>query len=393
MQTIGAKLAKNKGLGKGFDFLRVFLSLSVLLTHSYLIVLGTDGPFGAGYAKTFHDALIPMFFALSGFLITGSATRLSLSNFLLNRGARIVPALAMDIFISALILGPLLTTVSLSTYFGSYEFRAYFANLLGLIHFILPGVFESNPFPATVNGSLWTIPFELGCYVLMSFMIVSGVISRKWKLLAFAAVIGAIIFGLRMADFNPLTATGIELFNSDGFKTAIHHYTWPLWAHIYVYFLVGCVAFIWKEHIPYSISLFVLALFIVVLSTGDRFGVSTDLTRLVPLVYITVFVGITEIPSVPFFDQGDYSYGIYLYGYPLQQALVYLFPRTFSPISHFLVSGVLVTGVAWMSWHWFEKPILRMRKKFSFTARMTEKEAEPTVAEAPAAKAPRAAAE
>ena len=72
---------------------------------------------------------------------------------------------------------------------------------------------------------------------------------------------------------------------------------------------------------------------------------------------------------VPIYHRGDYSYGVYLYGYPIQQAIVTVAPSVTSPLLHFAITLPLVTLVAVFSWHCIEKPILRLRKKFSFTAR------------------------
>jgi peptidoglycan/LPS O-acetylase OafA/YrhL len=87
-----------------------------------------------------------------------------------------------------------------------------------------------------------------------------------------------------------------------------------------------------------------------------------------PLVYITVFLGISNIPIPKFFRHGDYSYEIYLYGYPVQQAVFALFPVKSIPIQ-IILSLLVILMFAMLSWHAVEKPILRIRKKFSFIAR------------------------
>jgi peptidoglycan/LPS O-acetylase OafA/YrhL len=87
------------------------------------------------------------------------------------------------------------------------------------------------------------------------------------------------------------------------------------------------------------------------------------------VIYIMVYVGMLRIPPLPVYHRGDYSYGVYLYGYPVKQVIVTLFPAITSPLLHSAISLPLVTLVAKFSWHCIEKPILRLRKKFSFTAR------------------------
>jgi peptidoglycan/LPS O-acetylase OafA/YrhL len=142
--------------------------------------------------------ILPMFFALSGFLIAGSAQRLKLKEFLLNRSMRIVPALAVDIFIAALVIGPSLTTNTLHSYVTDKKFAHYFLNIIGFIHYQLAGVFLSNPFPEAVNGSLWTVPFEIGCYVIMAGLIISGFVKSQsrmmWAAMGFAAIYYALHF-------------------------------------------------------------------------------------------------------------------------------------------------------------------------------------------------------
>ena len=104
-----------------------------------------------------------MFFALSGFLVASSLERCkTLFTFLGLRAIRILPALAVEIFISALIIGPLFTTEPAKAYFAAPEFHDYFLNILGDIHYHLPGVFAANPSDA-VNGQLWTVPYEMIC--------------------------------------------------------------------------------------------------------------------------------------------------------------------------------------------------------------------------------------
>ena len=97
-----------------------------------------------------------MFFALSGFLVAGSMERTpKLSQFLTLRIIRLVPALAVEVLLCALILGPLVTNKPLWDYFAAPEFWAYFRNIVGDVHFTLPGVFEDNKLPRIVNASLW----------------------------------------------------------------------------------------------------------------------------------------------------------------------------------------------------------------------------------------------
>lgn len=370
MRTIGTVLNERKGIGPGFDFLRIFLALSVLCTHSFLIAEGEQHQFAHPPLQLFHASILPWFFALSGFLITGSAQRLTLKNFLLNRGLRIVPALAVDITVAALTIGPLFTVLPLNEYFSAYEFRAYFANVFGLIHYVLPGVFDGNPFPSTVNGSLWTVPFEIGCYVIMSASIYFGLLKRRWVFLLLALAISGYIAYDYAANPEILRSIGIT---NKAIFTAFAHYWSTRGNDLYVYFLLGSAFYLFRDLIPYKLPLFLVSMALFIAGSLEAFSFvsgSTQKLILAPiLVYILTYIGLTSFPKIPLYSRGDYSYGIYLYGFPLQQALVALFPSMKLPWLNMACSIILVTLVAMLSWHFVEKPILKIRKKFSFTAR------------------------
>ncbi|MBF2715530.1 acyltransferase family protein [Agrobacterium vitis] len=374
MKSIGSVLDEHRGIGPGFDFLRIFLAVMVLLDHSFLIAEGEKYQFSQPGITVLQAAILPMFFALSGFLITGSAIRLRLKDFLLNRGIRIVPALAVDIVFAALILGPLFTTVSLPTYFQSYEFWAYFANIFGVIHYVLPGVFEHNPFPATVNGSLWTVPYEIGCYAIMSALIIFGFLKRPMMALVATACVAVIIIALKVENISPSSMGGLFAPESSGY-TLLNHFIGLRGLMLYVNFMLGSVFFLFRRFIPKHWLLAVISCIVPIATSfalPDVSG-STLCTIFAPmLVYLTVYVGMVRIPPIPIYHRGDYSYGIYLYGYPFQQALVNLFPKLTSPWLHFAISLPIATVIAMGSWHFIEKPILRLRKKFSFTAQKGE---------------------
>lgn len=367
MITIGEKLDETKGIGPGFDFLRIFLAVSVLGTHSVLIAEGEHNQFDIPPALLLHWSILPLFFALSGFLITGSAMRLKLKDFLLNRGLRIIPALAVDICVAALIIGPFFTTLPLKQYFTNYEFYAYFVNLTGLIHYVLPGVFENNPFPATVNGSLWTVPFEIGCYAIMSAFIITGVLNKKGSALTLSTIIMAYIALTYSPGFHLLDHLG------DRLHTAMNHFFADRGNILYCYFITGSLFYLFRYSIPFHFALFVFSLLLFAAAAFNLFDCVPQIVErfllMAILVYALVYVGLIKIPPLPIYHHGDYSYGVYLYGYPIQQAIVTSFPSMTSPLLHFAISLPLVTLVAMFSWHFIEKPILQLRKKFSFTAR------------------------
>lgn len=374
MQTIGKVLSNHQGVGPGFDFVRVSLAISIVFFHSWTVTNQYFHPVMFDYTPAWliHYSLVPMFFALSGFLISASAVRLDLKNFLINRGCRIVPALAVDTFVCALIIGPLFTTTPMSQYFTDREFATYFLNIFGWVHFDLPGVFKTLPV-ARVNGSLWTVPFELLCYLLISIMIVTNLISnrRLTFLLIFAYFCVSVIIQYSGVMTNIQHKT-IRFMMSVAFL--------DYRAQAVTAFLLGITAYQNKDTIPYSKILFVTCAGILGCAAflfSFEQGQSTLLRFiLIPaIVYITIFTGLTPMWLPAYFRTGDYSYGIYLYHQPFLQIMIILVPAyALAPVVGslwtFALGLPLVLAAAWMSWHLVEKPLLAVRKRFSIAAKM-----------------------
>jgi peptidoglycan/LPS O-acetylase OafA/YrhL len=252
----------------------------------------------------------------------------------------------------------------LHEYFRHKEFSHYLLNIIGYIHYGLPGVFDSNPFPRQVNGSLWTVPYEIGCYAIMSGLILFGLVKSSRAITATFVSFTMLYFAMSYwYSFNASPLTSNTPVNN-----YLNNFLSKRGNFLYFHFLAGSLVYVFREHIPYSKSLLISSLGIIVASTFGVFGVATTVIMSLPIAYVTVFIGLTKIPRVPLYARGDYSYGVYLYAYPLQQMLVERLPNMVIA-QHFVLSMILVTGVAMVSWHCIEKPILKIRKRFSFTAR------------------------
>ena len=180
MRSLQTQLDLSRHHPTGFDYLRLILAISVIVWHSVLVCYGpvAEFYFWTGPVRPLIYFILPSFFALSGFLIAGSLERNKIPEFLTLRIMRIFPALAAEVTISALIIGPLLTIDSWGEYFSSQRFLAYFLNIIGYIHYQLPGVFDGIPTPHFVNAQLWTIPFELACYTAIVGLALLGIARR-----------------------------------------------------------------------------------------------------------------------------------------------------------------------------------------------------------------------
>ena len=344
--TLSSVLEHNRGIGPGFDFLRLFLSLSVLFWHSFVVCRGLEWGVNFINLSPYRGAvciLLPSFFALSGFLVAGSMQRTGyLEIFILHRALRILPALATEICLSALILGPLITTANLRVYFTSPLTLGYFGNIIGNIHYVLPGVFSGNPIPDVVNNSLWTIPAELKCYLVLVLLAHTGILKRKILLTVVFLCAAAFL----KADVHANTS-GQEILSMQMLITC---------------FISGVIFYAWREYIPFHYSLLLLSIagFITAL-----YGFPHLLFVLGALciTYITVFAGLSPMPRLSVLMAGDYSYGIYLYAYPIQQTVVWLLPKAREPYYVVLIATPVTIGIAMLSWRYIEKPALALKRK------------------------------
>jgi peptidoglycan/LPS O-acetylase OafA/YrhL len=343
MRTLQTQLDAVQNRPTGFDYLRLTLALSVIVWHGVLVCYGPSAEiyFWTGWPRPLIGFLLPAFFALSGFLVAGSLERNKIPEFLTLRIMRIFPALAVEVLISALIIGPLLTTVQWREYFASSAFFSYFLNVIGDIHYYLPGVFNSNPTPDYVNAQLWTIPFELYCYAILTISALFGITKRTAWL--FAITFGFVILMTSLPQFG--------LIDLPPFG--------PNQSLLIISFLFGVSLYIMRRHVAFSRSLFLISL-----STYWIFFMNQNFVYLsaLPLTYVTVFLGLQSPPKSLFIRGADYSYGVYLYGFPLQQTICYLFPSV--RIWYFnALSGVALALVsAYLSWTIVESRILSQRK-------------------------------
>lgn len=366
-ESFGAVLDRYRGIGPGYDILRILLALSIFLLHAKWLS-GTAGmdmthvtdmghglatattqvrpvAFYQGPLRPIKLAVVPMFFALSGFLVMGSAIRLrATSTFLAHRGLRIFPALMVEVSLSAILLGPALTSLPLRDYFGDPQFWRYFGNIVGAIVYHLPGVFEGNPRAGLVNMSLWTLTGEFYCYLLMAAaMLTRLAYSRTGFTIAMAAIT------LYLAVENHITGMSIP-------------YRGPYNTHVIVYyFLFGALFFHWKHIIPARLGFFVasIPLSYLLLKYDELIYVAP-----IALVYGTLFFGLLPLPKFAALSSGDYSYGLYLYGFPVTQSVLALWPGLFvkRPLLLMPVAFLATVVIAVLSWRGIERHALGLKR-------------------------------
>jgi peptidoglycan/LPS O-acetylase OafA/YrhL len=344
--TIDKRLDDTRNRPSGFDYMRPILAFGVIWSHSMLLTggdfsfLSSRNVFGLT-ASIFMISTLPMFFTLSGFLVAGSLERShTLVMFFGLRVFRIMPALAVEVVLSAFVLGPLLTTVPLYNYFTDHKLLMYLLNIVGDIHYYLPGLFLSNHV-TLVNGQLWTVPWELACYIVLAGLSITGIFQRRhWLILS---VVGLYLIQIWLEIFksnrNPEMMGGSALVIS---------------------FVSGLLIYRYRDKIAWSPRLCVIMAVISVLlyevPHGLRFAP-------LPLAYVTIYLGLLNFPRDRIILSGDYSYGLYLYGFPVQQAIVSIAPNLRHWYLNLLLAFPCAIVVAVASWWLVEKPVLGQRKQ------------------------------
>jgi len=340
MPSLADQLALSRNRPAGFDYMRIALAATIIGLHSLNVTLGLGQALQVQSTLRIGVAMIlALFFALSGFLVTASLLRCkSLISFLGLRLLRIGPALAVETTLSAIIIGSLFTELPLAQYFADPKFHAYFLNIVGDIQYELPGVFLNNPLPSLVNCQLWTVPYELWCYVILALLAVTAIAFNRVAYLAFMVIaqIGLIGYDIYRWDVVPI----------------------QLRPHLLVFaFLAGVGFYLWRDKVPYNrtVCLFALVLCAAGMATGRG-----DALAPVPAAYVACYFGLMNPRRSWIVSSGDYSYGLYLYGFVIQQCAA-----AFGPLQHWylnlLVSLPLSFGVAMASWHLVEKHALRLR--------------------------------
>lgn len=306
-------------------------ALAVMVTHSFAL------PTGDFSAQPFYSRIplgamaVDVFFVTSGFLVTASLIRRPLAEFVIARVLRIYPALIVMCIATVMILGPVLTNSS--NYWGADAWRYLWRNALIMpgSPSTLPGVFSSNPTHA-VNGSLWTLPYEIRMYAAL-------------------AVLG---FAFSWASYRRTSITIAALILAASALTFWMVRADALLAHLGWMFFAGAVLQLFSVKLNGWIAVGLLAALLVAAIDAMAFRYVYAIT----LPYIVIAAA--EIPKGPILAYnklGDYSYGTYIYAFPVAQTVIALAPAP-SPALVLLTSAGTTLPLSMLSWHLIEKRAL-----------------------------------
>lgn len=324
------------------NVLRLVGACLVLYGHSF-VFLGLPAPLFLSWLPLGPLGVF-IFFTISGYLITESWDRdPSLLRFFARRALRIFPGLAVCSLLSVLVLGPVITTLPLKDYFENQHTWKYLRNIALYIGYYLPGVFESNRIPNAVNGSLWSLPVEFLMYIVCA--IVGFLSGNRWVFAVLAATSAIITF-----IWAQRTTEMLIVYASDLRQAFICG----------TYFWVGAAFYKFNLKRYFSLSVVVMAC-VIMISLPRLEVLSVAAWVLLPTVVLAF--GLTYSPILNMLTRsGDYSYGIYIYAFPIQQTVAYLYP-SISLGTYLPTCFVLALACAILSWHLVERPALALKPR------------------------------
>jgi peptidoglycan/LPS O-acetylase OafA/YrhL len=327
------------------DLFRLLAAAMVIYSHAHALVPHAERQDFVERILGFDNGgalAVKVFFFLSGLVVTNSLLqKRNVIDYVVARAFRVWPGLIFVVLLTAVFLGPLVTDLSLREYFSSPQ--AYFYVMENIrLHTVygLPGVFLSHPQAFVVNGALWTLPHEVGAYLVLLALFVLGVFKSRLLLLLIVLVLVV----------DPLT--GNKLL----FTWRPQNATVDLLAPC---FAMGALMATFKEDIDLTIGSAVGFLVLHLLFKSSVYGPY--------LFYASLFSLILYLSAqswvMKFKPGADLSYGVYLWGYPIQQTVVHYFPGE-GLVFNQIVSLVLAVGFGWLSWHCVEKRGIHFGKEW-----------------------------
>lgn len=333
---------RSVGRDNNFNLLRMIAATGVLVSHAYPLTLGPAAvqPLEKILkGTTLGTVSVLVFFSISGFFIARSFDRkASLRTFVLARVLRLFPALAVVLAVTIVVAGLFLTQASPSVFWARAD--DYFLRNLTLFQLLypLPGVFMNNPYGPGINGSLWTLSYEVLCYIGVFICGVLGLLRRP-RAFVFAVLGFLGLYAIALAfDLHPRFEALMKL----GLP-----------------FLTGMAFYVWRRSIPLS-PFISLALFVI----AAAFWITPLFLPVftIALTYAVFVVGYAKSPIAEKYNTlGDYSYGTYIYAFPIQQIVAQ--SGVESPLMNMAVAFPLTLVFAVLSWHLVERPAIRLRRR------------------------------
>lgn len=328
--------------------MRITAAALVIISHSFPILGYPEEPV---YAHTQYLTLggfsVGVFFSISGYLLCKSwFNSSSITDYLKKRALRIFPALIVIVLLTAFILGPLISGSTAGEYFTHKDTWRYLGNITLVVQaFVLPGVFSENPIIA-VNGSLWTLRYEFLCYLMLPIAIILA--GKLNKAPVIAIISGATLFlAVDAAYFFDIRSTLIlpDMKMHEAFR--------------FIFFFFAGAYLALNKSLVTRLGAVSAILIIIALAVNIKTLTYLVLTPLIPITVI--WLGEKSTPLLRQAGKyGDFSYGLYLYGMPVQQTL-FFFGLNDSFFYFSFYSVLIASFFGLVSWHLIEKQAMKFK--------------------------------
>lgn len=325
-----------------FNLIRFMAACLVMYSHSFALAISPDAePLRDYIGMTLGKVSVDIFFVISGFLLVKSIySKNDVLEYFVARSLRIFPLLILVVLFTALVLSPALSAFGFVEYFNFEVVKYILLNstlIIGLKD-DLPGVFTNNPFPNAINGSLWTLPYEIRMYaILAGLWFLSRYVKSNLSKLFIPTVAALALFGY---NFGILSYTP----GDPGLRLC--------WM-----FFLGGTLYLYREIIPtvspfYSVTLLAISFFF--------YPELFEALHLIVTPYLVVYFGLSKTRFICKFNRfGDGSYGIYIFAFPVQQTFVYTGVE--DPLYLFFCTSLVVIPLAYLSWWYFESKIMKLK--------------------------------
>ena len=316
------------------NLVRLVLAGLVIVCHTWMV----GGFAGPAFVGALGPWAVYGFFAMSGYLIAGSRLRNGFGDFLLRRAARVLPGFWICLVVTAFAAAPVIAALLGNEYQPEAAGAFVRGNwLVWITQGSVGNTLSGAPSSATINGSLWTLAYEFGAYVLAGLLLGLSMFRERRAVstgLLFVALIGAHAFAAAAGWPEGIWNTALRL---GGF------------------FAAGMLLHAVGDRIPVNWRI----------AAGAAVGVaafsvvtpSVELLAL-PLTYLLLWLGAT-VP-LRWGAKNDYSYGVYIYAFPVQQLLSAAGAGRFGALGFALLSLAAVAPFAALSWWLVERPALRL---------------------------------
>ncbi|WP_435987258.1 acyltransferase family protein [Terrabacter sp. LjRoot27] len=332
------------GRDNALNALRLMLAAMVILEHSRSFIHGPGGTLA--YAGGFA---VDGFFAISGYLIAGSRSRMGMKPYLWRRALRLMPAFWSTLLLTALVIAPLSASLDGSVYSWSGAGRYVIGNSMLFMPVLGIGDTPSGGYYVGLwNAPLWTLVFEAGAYLFFGLIIAFPGFGAR-SALSVLACLSALVVVQQAAGLAPW-------FNPD-------------FARLWSFFAAGVLLWFVREWMPSTPWLVIAASGAVTLMLATSHALYLALAP-VPLTFVLLWLG-ARLP-IRSGARNDISYGMYLLGCPLQQLMISAGVAAAVGAAWFAVLSVAVTvPVAWASWLLVERPSMRLRRLVPVVAHPT----------------------